>query len=87
MGSKSPMGRGNFKGGERDARCEVQRLSEKTAEPIEMPFGIWTQVGTGKHVLGGVHTSATWQIPLNRQRAAAMRPVVKLLDHLLLLLL
>jgi len=23
----------------------------KTAEPIEMPFGMWTQVGTGNHVL------------------------------------
>jgi len=25
----------------------------ETAEPIEMPFGLWTQVGPGKHVLGG----------------------------------
>ena len=24
----------------------------KTAEPIEMPFGIWTRVVSGKHVLG-----------------------------------
>jgi len=23
----------------------------KTAEPIEMPFGIWTRVGPEKHVL------------------------------------
>ena len=61
--------------------------SAKTAEPIEMPFGTWTQVVTRKHVLAGVHTSATWRIPLNRPRAATMRPVVKLLDHLLLLLL
>jgi len=28
----------------------------KMSEPIEMPFGIWTQVGPGKHVLdGGAH--------------------------------
>jgi len=28
----------------------------KTAEPIEMPFDIWTRVGPGKHVLdAGVH--------------------------------
>jgi len=28
----------------------------KTAEPIEMPFGLWTRVGPGNHVLhGGTH--------------------------------
>ena len=28
----------------------------KTAEPTEMPFGIWTRVGPRKHVLGrGAH--------------------------------
>ena len=27
----------------------------KTAEPIEMPFGIWTRVGPTKHVLMGAH--------------------------------
>jgi len=26
----------------------------KTAEPIEMPFGLWTRVGPRKHVLDGV---------------------------------
>jgi len=25
----------------------------KTAKPIEMPFGLWTQVGPRKHVLHG----------------------------------
>jgi len=25
----------------------------KTAQPIEMPFGLWTPVGPRKHVLGG----------------------------------
>jgi len=42
------------------------------AEPIEMPFGLWTRVGPRKHVLGGMHTAATWQIPLNRLFAATM---------------
>jgi len=51
----------------------------KKDEPIEMPFGIWTRVGPPKHVLGGVHSGATWRIPLNRPCAAVMRPVVKLL--------
>jgi len=26
----------------------------KTAEPIDMPFGLWTWVGPGKQVLDGV---------------------------------
>jgi len=43
----------------------------KTAEPIEMPFEIWTR--------GRVHTGTTWRIPLNRPCADAMRPAVKLL--------
>ena len=45
----------------------------KMAEPIEMPFGMWTRVSTRKRVLGGVHTDATWRIPLNRPFAVAMR--------------
>jgi len=37
--------------------------------------------GPRKHVLGlrGVHTGATWRIPLNRPCAASMRPVFKLI--------
>jgi len=35
------------------------------AELIEMPFGLWTWVSPRKHVLGWVHTGATWRIPLN----------------------
>jgi len=47
----------------------------KMAEPIEMLFGLLTQVGPRKHVLGDVHSGATWRIPvLNRPCAAAMRP-------------
>ena len=34
----------------------------QTAEPIEMPFGIWTPVGPRKHVLDGVHIGATWRM-------------------------
>jgi len=55
---------------------------KKMVEPIEMPFGLWTRVVPRKHVVWcacGVHTGVTWRIPLNRPRAAAMRPVVKLL--------
>ena len=39
--------------------CHSNRTA-KTAEPIEMPFEIWTRVSTKKYVLGGVHTGATW---------------------------
>jgi len=46
----------------------------KRVELIEMPFGLWTRVGPSKHVLGGVHTGATWRIPLNCPCAAAMQP-------------
>jgi len=58
------------------------------AEPIQMPFGLWTWVGSRNHVLGGVHSGATWQLPLNRPCAAAMQPFYQItFDHLLLLLL
>ena len=59
-GFRSPFRnrRGNFSGGKGAAHCKIQQLSAiscaKTAEPIEMPFGIWTPVGPRKHVLGGV---------------------------------
>ena len=58
MGSRSPMERGNFDG-EGAAHCNVYRdcvplvSCAKTSEPIEMPFGLWTQVGRRKHVLHG----------------------------------
>jgi len=51
----------------------------KTAEPIDVPFRLWTWVGLRKQVLdGGAH----WRIRLNRPCAAAMRPFVKLLRPL-----
>ena len=46
----------------------------KIAESIEMLFRLWTLEGPRKHALCGVHTSATWRIPLNRPCLAAMRP-------------
>jgi len=63
--------------------------AKKTAEPIETPFAIWIRVvGWAEDVglLGGVHTGATWRIPLNRQCAAAMWPVVKLLRPLVIIM-
>jgi len=55
----------------------------KTAEPIELQFGLWTRVGQRTHVLGGVHTGATWGIPLYGPFVAAMRPFLSNhFDHL-----
>ena len=56
MGFRSPMGEGNFEG-EAETHlkywdhplCAVQ----KAAEPIEIPFELWTRVGPLKHVLDG----------------------------------
>ena len=38
----------------------------KMAEPIKIPFGLWTWVGRRMHVLHGEHSGATWRIRLNR---------------------
>ena len=45
-GPDPPMGRGNSEGG-RSVICA------KTAEPIEMPFGLWAAIGRRNHVLDG----------------------------------
>jgi len=50
-----PIGMGNFEGVRRPIvkyRDTVMSCA-KMAEPIEMPFGIWTREGPRKHVLGG----------------------------------
>jgi len=60
MGFRSHMGRGNFKGGKRQPVPKYSSYAvscTKMAEAIEMPFGIWTQVGPRKHVL---HGGAYW---------------------------
>jgi len=41
----------------------------KTAEPIEMPFGLWTWVDLGNHVLDGVHISHGKGAILREERA------------------
>jgi len=49
------------------------------AEPIEMPFGLWTPISLGKHVL---HGGATGRIRLNRPCAALLS---NYFDHLFLI--
>jgi len=46
----------------------------KTAEPVDMSFGMWTRVGPRKHVLDWVDIGVTWRIHSNRPCAAAMHP-------------
>jgi len=58
--------------------CHSSDCPAKTAEPVEMPFGLWAESPRNR-VLGGVHTGATRRIPLNRPSVAAMWPVIKLL--------
>jgi len=49
--------------GERDAHCKVQGFFSavsfaKTAEPIELPFGLWTRVGPRKHKFNRIRQPA-----------------------------
>ena len=50
----------------------------KTAEPIEMPFGLRTRVGPGNHVLDGVQIPPMGMGDFEGER----RPVVKYRDTL-----
>jgi len=72
----------------------------KIAELIDLPFGLWTLVGRRKHKFNCIcqvapvspygrahHIGATWGMRLNRLSAAAMRPYVRLLWPLVVLLL
>jgi len=58
------------------------------AEPIDLPFGLWTLVGRKKHKFSRIRqvVGATWRIQLNRPSVAAMRGLMSnYFDHLLLL--
>jgi len=43
----------------------------KMAEPVEMPFRLWTRIHLMKHVLHGGHLGTAWWIRLNRPCTAA----------------
>ena len=55
-GPREPQGKGNFFGGQIPPHCKVEADSKghnfKTAEPIEMPFGLRTGVGPSNNALG-----------------------------------
>jgi len=79
-GSRSPIGRAILRGKGlsvvkyREALSFVQKPLNRSRCRLGWGLG-WVQ----GNVLGGVHTGAMWQLPLNRPCMAAMRPVVKLL--------
>jgi len=58
-----PMGRGNFQGeGATYCKKNMDALPwavEKTAEPIDMPIAMLSEVGLGYHVLDGAHIRHT----------------------------
>jgi len=61
-------------------RDTLPRGVQKMAEPIEILCELFTRMGPRKHVLGVVHTGATWQMPLYRPCAAAvMRPFCQII--------
>jgi len=64
MGSRSPMGMGNFKGAKGQSIVKYSKhtatICGKTSEHIKMPFGLCTQVSSRNHVLYGA------QIPIQR---------------------
>jgi len=55
-GPDPPIGRGNFEGKKGFPIVKYRDIAvicAKTAEPIEMPFGLWARIGPRNHVLHG----------------------------------
>ena len=65
------------RGGSMVCRSVIVVSPEKMTELIEKPFGMWTQVGTGKDVLDEVKIGASWRTRLNQPCVTAMRSYVK----------
>jgi len=49
----------------------------KTAQPIEMPFGVWMRVGPRNHVLDG-DRDPSWEGAILREKG---QPIVKYRDY------
>ena len=54
-------------------------------EPIDVQFGMLSQLGPWNHVLDGVHINATWRIRLNRPCMQALCQVTLTSCYVLLL--
>jgi len=74
IGVEIPLAKGQFEGKSGGPLIETFCNEPcKTAELIEMPFGMLSRVDPKMHVLEGAgHIGATWRIRLNRPCAAAM---------------
>jgi len=61
------MGRGNFLGGKGRPivkyRDTAQSSVQKTAKPIQMPFGLWARIDPGNRVLDGPEVLGTLPWP------------------------
>ena len=76
------------------ARRHSAASCAKIAEPIDLPFLLWIRVGRRNHKFNRIRQCAvtggnigkTWRIRLNRQSSAAMRPYVKLLWPLIIIM-
>ena len=78
---------------DRGAHCKVLVLSvvscANTAEPIHLPFRLWTRVGRRMHkfnrqcALMEGHVAVSCRITLNHPSTAAMRLTANYFDHLL----
>ena len=65
------MGRGNFEGkGHPIVKYrDTTGICAKTAEPIEMPFGLWTWMGPRNYALDGVQIPP-WEGEVLEERGA-----------------
>jgi len=80
-----------------DARRHSFATCAEMAEPTDLPFGLWSQVGRRKHKFnrtrqvapmfprGRKHIAVTWRIRLNHPSMAAMCLMSNYFDHLLYL--
>jgi len=57
-GADPPREGAIFLGGKGAFQCKVGTLYGLLAEPIEMPFGLWAQMGPRNHVLVLTHPSS-----------------------------
>jgi len=71
-----PHGKGQFWGGKRrhivQYRHTLPSSVKKTAEPIEMSFGLWAQIGTRNHVLDVV-PDPIWEAAILGERSPMRR--------------
>jgi len=84
--SRSFLGNGQFWGGKGRPIVKYRNTAVSCENGWTDPDAVSdSDLGGPKEALGGVHTGATWWIPLHLSCAAAMRPAVKLLQTLIII--